>query len=67
MQPQLIRITDLDGLKAAGLPFKSVDSARWCERTAHEKGLAAAFVRIGKIVLVDPAKFHQLARRQSAA
>jgi len=62
MQPKLIRITDLAALKAEGLPFKSVDAARWCQRTAHEKGLADAFVRIGKAVHVDPAKFHELAR-----
>jgi hypothetical protein len=63
----LIRINDLDGMKAAGLPFASVDAARWCERTADEKGLRPAFVRIGKNVHVDPAKFHELARKQSAA
>jgi hypothetical protein len=62
MQSQLIRINDLEGLKAAGLPFKSVNAARWCQRTAREKGLADAFVRIGKAVHVDPAKFHELAR-----
>lgn len=33
MRPQLIRITDLDRLPA-GLPFRTVDAARWCERTA---------------------------------
>jgi hypothetical protein len=64
MQPQLIRITDVAGMKAAGLPFDSVDSARWCERTARDKGLAGAFVRLGKTVLVDPAKFHELARKR---
>lgn len=62
----LIRITDIAALKAAGLPFSSVHAARWCERTAVEKGLSEAFVRIGKNVHVDPAKFHELARQHAA-
>jgi hypothetical protein len=66
MQPQLIRINDLAALKAAGLPFKSVHAARWCARTANEKGLADAFVKIGAALHVDPAKFHELARADAS-
>jgi len=63
---QLIPLTDPAGMKAAGLPFHTTDSARWCHRHADERGLSEAFVRLGKRVYVDPDKFHELVRRAAA-
>jgi hypothetical protein len=63
---QLIPLTDAEKMQAAGLPFESTDSARWCHRHAAERGLAKAFVRLGRRVYVDPAKFHELVRGRAA-
>jgi hypothetical protein len=52
---------------AAGLPFETVDQARWAHRRSAETGTAAAFVKIGKRVFVDPAKFHELVRAHQPA
>lgn len=59
----LIPLTDPKRMQAAGLPFPTTDSARWCFRHAAERGLADAFVRIGRRVYVDPTRFHELARQ----
>ena len=64
---QLISLTDPAAMTEAGLPFKTTDSARWCFRHRVERGVDAAFVRIGSRVYVDPDKFHQLVRGTSAA
>jgi hypothetical protein len=42
--------------KAAGIPVEAENQLRWLERTADDKGLRAAFVRIGRRVFLDPAK-----------
>jgi hypothetical protein len=63
---QLIPLTDADKMQAAGLPFETTDSARWCHRHASERGLTAAFIRLGRRVYVDPAKFHELVRQKAA-
>jgi hypothetical protein len=63
---RLIPLTDPAQMQAAGLPFPSTDSARWCHRHADERGVAEAFVRIGRRVYIDPAKFHELVRGQAA-
>lgn len=65
MNPQLIPLTDAVRMEAAGLPFQSTDAARWCFRHAKERGLAKAFIRIGRRVYVDPARFHELARQSA--
>ena len=67
MTQQLIPLTKPELGMAAGLPFETVDQLRWAYRQSAEKGTAAAFVRIGRRIYVDPAKFHELVRsRQSA-
>jgi hypothetical protein len=63
---QLIPLTKPDEMRAAGLPFESTDSARWCHRHAQERGLTDAFVRIGRRVYVDPQRFHDLVRNNAA-
>jgi len=60
---QLIPLTRPAEAKAAGVPVDTEHQLRWMERTADEKGLREAFVRIGKRVFLDPAKFHELVRK----
>ena len=67
MQPQLIPLTDIASLKTAGLPWKTVDQVRWAFRKRHENGLADAFRRQGKTILVIPERAHELIRSQPAA
>jgi hypothetical protein len=59
---QVIPIMQPERMLQAGLPFESVDAARWCYRKAEEHGFAKAFVRIGRGIFVDPRKVHELAR-----
>lgn len=59
---QLIPINRPAEAKAAGIPVQTEHQLRWLVRTSHEKGLDSAFIRIGRRVYVDPAKFHQLVR-----
>jgi len=66
MTQRLISLTDHKAAKAQGVPVDSTDRLRWRERTADERGLSPAFVRIGRRLYVCPQKFHELARRQSA-
>jgi hypothetical protein len=63
---QLIPLNRPAEAKAAGIPVETENQLRWLERTADDKGLRAAFVRIGRRVFLDPAKFHELARKRTA-
>jgi hypothetical protein len=63
---QLIPLTKPAEAKAAGVPVETADQLRWLERTADEKGLRSAFIRIGRRVYLDPARFHELARQHAA-
>lgn len=58
----LIPLTDPAQMLAAGLPFRTTDSARWCFRHREQRGVASAFVRIGRRVYIDPDEFHRLVR-----
>ena len=60
---QLIPLTRPAEAKAAGMPVETVNQLRWLQRTADEKGISEAFVRIGKRVFVDPEMFHKLVRK----
>jgi hypothetical protein len=51
--------------KAAGIPVETENQLRWLERTADDKGLREAFVRIGRRISLDLAKFHELARKRA--
>ena len=66
MQPKLIDITDPAVMLQEGLPFKTVDSARWAFRHRDKNGLAPAFKRLGGRVLIDVTKFHELMSAQTA-
>ena len=59
-----IPITDLASLRAAGIAYPaSVHAWRWLYRVRHERGLADAFRRIGRRVVVNPARFLELVRQ----
>jgi hypothetical protein len=50
----LVPLTDIDALRAAGVAYPStVYSWRWLYRHREERGLACAFRRVGRRVLVD--------------
>jgi hypothetical protein len=66
MQPQIIPINDASRFGPAGLPWSTVDQARWAFRRRHENGLAGAFVRIGSSVNINVPKFHELAAKNVA-
>ena len=65
-QPRLIPITDPEMMKAAGLPLRSTDAARWCFRHRVERGVADAFVRVGNRIYIDPDEFHRAIRAANA-
>jgi hypothetical protein len=65
-QPKLIEITDPAKMLAEGLPFSTVDKARWAFRHRDKNGLAPAFKRIGTRILIDVPKFHELMSAQTA-
>jgi len=62
-QQTIIYLTEIDRAREHGLPWTSVDAARWDYRRRQERGTAAAFVRIGSRVAVYP----DLTRRRCAA
>jgi hypothetical protein len=66
MEQSLIPLTDVTGARNAGIPVTTTHQLRWLERTADEKGLREAFVRVGRRVFLDPETFHKLVRRRSA-
>ncbi len=67
MQTQiLVPISAIETLKANGLPWATKDAAYWAFRKRHENGLAGAFCRCGRNVLVDVAKAHELLRARVA-
>ncbi len=60
---QIIPLTRPDRMQAAGLPWETVDSARWAYRRSHDTGTTEAFIRIGRRVYIDPDRYHALIRR----
>ena len=66
MQPRLIPLADASRFAAAGLPWTTVDQARWAFRQRHHNGLAGAFKRIGRTVNIDVVRFHELAAKLDA-
>jgi len=54
----LVPLTDIESLRAAGVAYPStVHSWRWLYRHREERGLAGAFRRVGRRVLVDVPAF----------
>jgi len=60
--PIIVFLTEIDRAREHGLPWKSVHSARWDYRYRVERGIAAAFVRIGRRVAVYPDVYHECIR-----
>ena len=61
---EYIRLTD-----AVGRPnlYTSIDQARWEFRHRHQNGLADAFRRVGRRILVSPTRRAELLAQQPAA
>jgi hypothetical protein len=62
-----IRLNDPAALKAAGLPWDSYYKAQWAHRRRHELGLADAFRRQGRNILVWVERARELLVQQHAA
>jgi hypothetical protein len=64
--PTFIALTDLANLRAAGIVYPStVHGWRWLFRHRHERGLADAFRRIGRRIVVDAQRYQELLRATS--
>lgn len=64
--PRLVALTDVAGLRAAGITYPhTVHAWRWLYR--HERGLADAFRRIGRRIVVDPERYFELVRQRAAS
>ncbi len=61
MNPRLVPLNDIEGLREGGVGYpESIDGWRWLYRCRHERGLASAFVKLGRRVLVDVPTFIEL-------
>jgi hypothetical protein len=61
-----IPITDLDALRERGIAYpKTVDGWRWLHRNREQRGLADAFVRVGRRVCVLPDVYVARTREQA--
>jgi hypothetical protein len=61
--PTLIPLNNAAALQQAGIIYPATENAwRWLYRQREERGLSAAFVRMGRRVLVDVPRFIELAR-----
>jgi hypothetical protein len=59
----LIPLTDLAGIRAAGIAYPSTEhSWRWLYRHRHERQLNEAFHRIGRRIVLDTARYLELVR-----
>ena len=66
--PKLVALTDTAGLRAAGITYPGTLYAwRWLYRHRHERGLADAFRRIGRRIVVDPERYVELVRQRAAS
>lgn len=63
---KLIRITDTESLRAEGIHFPSVGATRWFAAQATNNKFREAVVRIGRRVFIDPDRYHEIARGESA-
>jgi hypothetical protein len=60
---QIVPLTDVERLRAAGIEYpRTVESWRWLYRHRHDRGMAGAFLRQGRRVLVDVPRYLELAR-----
>lgn len=66
LPPRLIHLTDPSEFKANGLPWRTVEQARWAYRTRKENGLEKAFKKQGSRICLDVIKFHEAISIQTA-
>jgi hypothetical protein len=62
----LIPISKPAELAAAGLPWRTYHSVQWAFRQRNQNGLKDCFRKLGKTVVVDVAKAHELIRARPA-
>jgi hypothetical protein len=68
MTDQLIPMTDVEALKAAGIHHPATENAwRWCFRHRHARGLDCAFKRNGRRIVVDVDAFKAALRNGNGA
>lgn len=67
--PTIVPLNEMPARKMeTGIEYPdTVDAWRWLYRQRHERGMADAFLRQGRRVLVDVPRYLELARKQSAA
>jgi len=64
--PKLVALTDTSGLRASGITYPGTLHAwRWLYRHRHERGLADAFRRIRRRIVVDPERYVELVRQRT--
>lgn len=64
----IVPLTDTERLKALGAEYpETLDGWRWAYRCRHERGIADAFLRQGRRVLVDVPRYLELLRSASSA
>jgi hypothetical protein len=63
----LVYLIEIERAREHGLPWASIDSARWDFRQRRQRGTVAAWVRIGRRIAVDPARYHELVRSRAAS
>ena len=60
----IIPMNDAAGLRSAGIHYPSTpESWRWLYRTRAERGVAAAFIRCGRRILIDSDRLLELMRK----
>jgi hypothetical protein len=67
MYGQFIKITAVENFAAAGLPWKTLNQARWAFRNRVKYGIEEAFKRTGRTINIDVPRFHELMRGRAAA
>jgi hypothetical protein len=63
--PDLVPLTKLDTLRQAGAVYpETIDGWRWLYRTRKDRGMEAAFRRVGRRILVDVPAYLAAVRAQ---
>lgn len=63
----VVFLTEIDRAREFGLPWTSVHAARWDYRHRHQRGVAEAFVHVGRRIGVYPDRYHELLRARAHA
>jgi hypothetical protein len=63
--PTIVFLTETQRAREHGMPWTTIDSARWDYRHRKERGTAAAFVKVGRRIGVYPDVYHSLLRERA--